>query len=105
MLQYYNHLCGVVIARYDIILDQSKCVHLYNHLSNYTNNDYSNYYKYNIHNYFCLGCSSYTCSKGSHLSREGKLITQSSIIFIKFVTHNFYCGHLADKGGVVSAVK
>ena len=30
-------LRGVVIARYDIILNQSEGAHLYNHLSNYTN--------------------------------------------------------------------
>ena len=27
---------GVIIARYDVILDQSERAHLYNHLSNYT---------------------------------------------------------------------
>ena len=26
----------MIIARYDVILDQSECAHLYNHLSNYT---------------------------------------------------------------------
>ena len=25
---------GLIIARYDVILDQSECAHLYNHLSN-----------------------------------------------------------------------
>ena len=29
-------LRGVIIARYDVILDQSKRAHLYHHLSNYT---------------------------------------------------------------------
>ena len=27
----------MIIARYDVILDQSERAHLYNHLSNYTN--------------------------------------------------------------------
>ena len=33
---------GVIIARYDAILDQSERAHLYNHLSNYTKNLYDN---------------------------------------------------------------
>ena len=30
----------MIVARYDIILDQLECAHLYNHLSNYANNVY-----------------------------------------------------------------
>ena len=42
MLQYYNHLSSreVIIVRYDVILNQSELMHLYNPLSNYTKYEY-----------------------------------------------------------------